>query len=528
MRKSRSNTLLNARRPVVIAGMMLVSLLLIGVLGWQSYRLQQSNNATAESVLREYAILAADEFGRRLTANLGYKGYYQLISRFDDPHSAEEMQLAISGDERLGAIASLAGGYFVFEDNKLSSMSIGQTGEVESLLRQVFDQAAMDDTPYHSARTASGRLQLIYRLSSVDGRPNKAFGFSVDNGGVSRMARKTFDSGPLLPASLADGRVSNDLLFVELIDPGGAVLFENNRQYDSRLTVAKVLGSDYQGIVEGFTIRVSVNPDSASSLVIGGLPTSQLPLLMTIMVMVFVLMLTALWLFRREQAIMRLRNDFVSQVSHELRTPLTQIRMFAETLLLGRTRTEQESRRSLQIIDRESKRLSHLVDNILRFSNISDTTQIDRHWQSLAPILEEVCETTQATCDDVVIQIEADPGARANVDADALRQVMLNLLDNALKYGPQQQQILVTLTSAGHYTQISVTDQGPGIPPDEQDRVWTAFYRLRREQDTAISGTGIGLYVVRELVEAMDGRCSIGETGTGTRINIEFRAVAND
>jgi hypothetical protein len=111
---SQFNTMLSARRPSAIIGMLLVSLVLIGILGWQSYRLQQSNEARAESVLREYAILVADEFGRRLTVTLGYQGYFQLISRFDDPQSAGDMsKMLTDGDQSAGA-ANLADGLFVF------------------------------------------------------------------------------------------------------------------------------------------------------------------------------------------------------------------------------------------------------------------------------------------------------------------------------------------------------------------------------------------------------------------------------
>lgn len=291
-----------------------------------------------------------------------------------------------------------------------------QTEKVEALLQRVFNQPATAETPYHSART--GDQQLIFALRSVDGKPGKAFGFTVANAGISAMVQRASDSGPLLPPSLADGQLGNDLL--------------------------------------------------------------------------------------------------------KPQTPLTQIRMFAEALLLGRTRTDEESRRSLQIIDRESRRLSHLVNNILRFSNISDTTQIDQHWQPLAPIVKEVCGTMQATTNGVVIQIEADSSVQANVDADALRQVLLNLLDNAVKYGPQQQQVSVVVKASDDGSQISIADQDPGIPAAERERVWSAFYRLKREQDTAISGNGIGLCVVRELIEAMDGRCWIDSLDGGARVNIEF------
>jgi signal transduction histidine kinase len=374
-----------------------------------------------------------------------------------------------------------------------------------------------------AARTASGDQQLIYVLQATGEASTKVFGFTVNTVQVADVMRDTFNQSPLLPTSLADGRLSNDLLFAEVSTPEGNILFETNRHYNSHLSVNKVLGDDYQGILDGFRIQVSVDPDSASSLLIGGLPESRLPWLLAIMVMAVILMVTAIWLFRREHAVMKLRSDFISQVSHELRTPLTQIRMFAETLLLKRTRTEDESRRSLEIIDRESRRLSHLVENILLFSNVSDASHFDRRSQALAPIVRAVCDTVQATANDVSIQLSADESVSANVDADALHQVVLNVLDNAIKYGPKTQEISVGVKAVNDTVQISIADQGPGIPVAEQERVWAAFYRLKREQQTAISGTGIGLSVVRELVEAMDGRCWIDTTTAGTRVIVNFR-----
>ena len=104
--------------------------------------------------------------------------------------------------------------------------------------------------------------------------------------------------------------------------------------------------------------------------------------------------------------------------------------MFGETLLLDRARTDHERRRSLEIINRESQRLSHLVENILRFSNLSDTTQIDRRPQLLAPIVNEVCDMVRASADSLTIAASTDESARASIDADAFRQTL------AKKYAP--------------------------------------------------------------------------------------------
>jgi signal transduction histidine kinase len=101
------------------------------------------------------------------------------------------------------------------------------------------------------------------------------------------------------------------------------------------------------------------------------------------------------------------------------------------------------------------------------------------------------------------------------------------LLDNAGKFGPPQREIRVNVTDVDGWARISVQDQGPGIPEAEQEKVWDAFYRMKREESTAIGGTGIGLSVVRELVESMQGRCVIDSGDGGTRVSVEFQSGAD-
>ena len=128
----------------------------------------------------------------------------------------------------------------------------------------------------------------------------------------------------------------------------------------------------------------------------------------------------------------------------------------------------------------------------------------------------------QSTADRVTIQLSADESVVANADADAFREILLNLLDNAIKYGPDGQTIKVALANIEGSVRLSVEDQGPGIPEVETERVWGKFYRLGRERASAISGTGIGLAVVRELTEAMGGRCWFDSSNGGARVNVEL------
>src|SRR3989475_3413353 len=131
----------------------------------------------------------------------------------------------------------------------------------------------------------------------------------------------------------------------------------------------------------------------AANLVIGGLPRSRLPVLLGVLALTPGLIVTALVQLQREYELARLRTDFVSGVSHELRTPLAQIRMFSETLLLGRVRSDDERERSLEIIDQEARRLTHLVENLLHFSR--SERRLARLSPALAPLAPLVSEAAE-------------------------------------------------------------------------------------------------------------------------------------
>jgi len=220
----------------------------------------------------------------------------------------------------------------------------------------------------------------------------------------------------------------------------------------------------------------------------------------------------------------------VSEVSHELPTPLTQIRMFTETLLFERFKTTDDKRRALEIINRESQRLIHLVENVLRFSDRpSDQRELYLVNSHLAPLLESVVNEFQSLTEaaGATVHMKLDPDAVAPVDNDALRQILLNLLDNAIKYGPASQRVQVALTEHPSGIQISVSDQGPGIPRIDRERVWRGYYRLDRERRSAIAGTGIGLAVVRELVARHGGKTWVEEScDGGARFVVEFPKAA--
>jgi len=225
-----------------------------------------------------------------------------------------------------------------------------------------------------------------------------------------------------------------------------------------------------------------------------------------------------LFQLRREYELSRLRSDFVSSVSHELRTPLAQIRMFSETLLLDRVRSDEERQRSIEIMDQEARRLTHLVENLLHFSRTERRiTEIHATPTPLAPLVCEVVENFVPIAAARRMRIVAPEGANvvAPVDADALRQMLINLLDNAVKYGPEGQRIAVVLAAENGSARVLVDDEGPGVPQGDRERIWERFWRLQRDRGSAVAGTGIGLAVVRELAELHGGRTWVEDAPTG-------------
>jgi signal transduction histidine kinase len=227
----------------------------------------------------------------------------------------------------------------------------------------------------------------------------------------------------------------------------------------------------------------------------------------------------------RGRTVVRARRDFVASVSHELRTPLAQIRMFTETLQLGRERDPQERQQWLNIISREARRLGDLVENILLFSHIdADRTKLEKERTDLGELIEEVVEGFVPIAEQRGMRLLADAPSRifSLVDPRAMRQVIVNLLDNALKYGPRGQVVSIELERIGTVARITVSDQGPGIAPNDRKRLWQPFVRLGKDAGTT-AGSGIGLAVVRALVEQHGATITLDDAPEGgARFVLDF------
>jgi signal transduction histidine kinase len=241
----------------------------------------------------------------------------------------------------------------------------------------------------------------------------------------------------------------------------------------------------------------------------------------------------ALLQVRRGRELARLRSRFVASVSHELRTPLAQISMFSETLLLGRERSTEEGQQFLSVIFREARRLSHLVESVLQFSRSEAATGTATLRLEERDVAVEVSDavrafTPLAAAAAVEVHTELTDGSIARIDAGALRQVIVNLLDNAVKFGPEHQRVTVNVGRTRDDVVIAVTDEGPGIPASERRKAFLPFVQVASSQSRTTTGAGIGLSVVADLVAAQNGRVWIesGPAGRGARVVVALPAVA--
>lgn len=221
------------------------------------------------------------------------------------------------------------------------------------------------------------------------------------------------------------------------------------------------------------------------------------------------------------------RSDFVATVSHELRTPLASIHGAANTL---RSRDEQLQARTrrqlLEIVFEQSERLAHLVDQILLANQLSSgSAHIERRSFDARPVAREVVAALRHTIPaGIDLQLHAPPDLPPALgDPERVRQILVNLVDNASKYSPRGGRVDVTLAPANGNVRFSVRDEGLGIPGAEQKRIFEKFYRLDAGMTRGVGGSGLGLFICRELVALMDGRLWVTSgPGVGSTFSFEL------
>ena len=222
-----------------------------------------------------------------------------------------------------------------------------------------------------------------------------------------------------------------------------------------------------------------------------------------------------------------MKSEFVSSVSHELKTPLALIRMFGETLESGLVSDEAKRQEFYHIITKESERLTHLIDNVLNFSKMETGSEQYRFEEDdIVQVVRGTLEAYRFHIRDLgfemVTQLPDDPIVMM-IDKDAISQALLNLLNNAAKYSDEQKFIRVELTKNVDWVLISVEDRGVGIPQEELGKIFEKFYRSSTTRTKETTGSGLGLTLVKHIVEAHAGSVEVSSTvGGGSRFVIRL------
>jgi two-component system phosphate regulon sensor histidine kinase PhoR len=253
---------------------------------------------------------------------------------------------------------------------------------------------------------------------------------------------------------------------------------------------------------------------------------------LVLLLLLIVILLVGVWIIfrnvKKEVALAKIKSDFVSNVSHELRTPLALISMFAETLEMGRVKTEEKKKEYYSIISHEANRLSKIVNRILNFSQAeAGKRKFSFAKVQLNEIVESVVNTYSFHLQNKGFKFISQPDETIPLiyaDKDAVSEAIINLIDNAVKYSQDKKEVELSTGMIGDLIYIKVKDQGVGISEKDQKRIFDKFFRVAGDNIHNTKGTGLGLSLVKQIVEAHKGEITLHSTpGKGSSFILKFK-----
>ncbi len=502
-------------RSRLLVSMMLINVAVLLGFVWQIHQERKQQQAMVHAVLTDYAALAGQQFIRQIKSQIGYASMYDLSQLWlspDNPHAAIINYLETPDTELTTTRQRIR--------NTIQAIGIYQLASA-SLTAIEHPRLNRLDPSLVSVEAIKSQLPIDRFLAVHDNHPGLSFTallainpehvvvVNFSPALVSEVFAFIISNRALLPEVLlkSDTAVQGNAgLSLQLNAPNQQTLWQVGDLTPDMPQHRSLLDHDYGEFFIGHELLVGLDQQLAEQLIIGGLPQTQLPRLLALVLLSSGSLLMLLLLLNRDRKIIQQQQRFIARASHELKTPLTQIRLFAETLALQRHPDAATQDTYINIIHKESVRLSQLIENILHQHQIEQgTTTSFESTIELIAWLHTLIQEQQLLMADTTININSSHAIDLTTDANQLKQVLINLLDNAVKFGPPKQTIDIAVAANDQQVSITLTDQGPGIPAAQRPHIWQAYHRLSRDEHRGINGHGLGLSIAQKLVHNLGG-----------------------
>lgn len=512
----------------LVIGAFLLVLLLVGWGGWMLWQSMERHRATADETARDHASYMA----------ASYRGSYQTETWFAVRTLLAAAQEAAESpgrftDQKLinDAMARALGPgvppitplrFFRQHDGNWEPTSLD--GTVDSVLRASLQQGIGDSLTGGASYAVAlvnrdDELSLAFAEPRRDG--NGWVGFEVAGADVARHILAGPPEGTLQFLndrldSLGVSELRDQLISTQVIVGDSLVLFNSGGTITDGWSGTVMLWNSLPG-----RVVVTVGRGALPYLMPGGFPPAPGPRVAAVIGLGILLTAATALLVWRMLTLARMRDAFTASVSHELRTPLANIHLYAETLLLERATDPVARRSALETITRETRRLGDMVENILAAARMSRAEeQIEPREDDIPRLVAEVIDafTPLLQSRGMRVDVERLGSDTAMIDGSAVRRILVNLLDNAIRHGPDGQHLRVVVDHRDNTLLLVVEDQGPGIPDSERERIWQPYARGKD------GGSGLGLAVVRHLARLHGGDAVVGEHDGGARIEVRLAA----
>jgi signal transduction histidine kinase len=463
-----------------------------------------------DKALNTYEVLVRYQGQRVGSVPANWLGLYARCAIFEAQHNINELGSELS---RLVAVL-IAGGYEVsaasyqyYVDAAVKWATV--VGQVDAVQVLVQPHTESEMTSRFFKMWSDGR-QGISEVSGIrigGGRQNYVFGIWTTFGSDLLANMLTLDEFQSKSLTSFTDKMANQGIGWRISDATGQVLL-------SSIPLPPSAPSSLRSVAIG-GVAFNVTAFATADLIPDANDTNRRHLLFTGLLLILAIILASTYFIsrslRREAEISRLQSDFVAAVSHEFRTPLTSIRQLAELLASGRVENEEKAAVYYRILEKESARLQRLVEGLLDFGRMeAGAHPYQPEALNCGTFLDEIVTAFREEYDltKEILSLEIKGSPHVWMDRETLNRAIWNLLDNAVKYSPVVLKIGVKAQVKNNKVNISVTDQGVGIPTSEQSEVFSKFVRGSTAHLTNAKGTGMGLAMVRKIIEDQGGSVS--------------------